>query len=66
MFRLNARAWLILELCDGREGAAIERDYVEATAPAIGDAAARGELVCGVESLLRDGLIEAVAAPAAT
>jgi hypothetical protein len=65
MFRLNARAWLILELCDGRDAAAIERDYVETTGPAVGEAAALAEFASGIEALLRDGLIEAGAAPQA-
>jgi hypothetical protein len=57
---------LILELCDGRDGLAIERDYIEATAPAVGEIAARAELASGIEVLLRDGLIDAAAVPQAS
>jgi len=30
LYRLNAAAWLVFELCDGRSGAALEAEYDEA------------------------------------
>ena len=54
---LNASAWLILDLCDGRPFSQIEADYVKAVAAAVGGDTARVHFHQGFDMLLERNII---------
>jgi hypothetical protein len=57
LYDLNTSAWFILELCDGRPFGDIERDYVEAVGPKVGDDKARRQFHSGFDALLGRNII---------
>lgn len=59
IYDLNAAAWLIVDLCDGRPFAQIEADYVAAVEANIGHAAAKAQFHSGFEMLLERNIISA-------
>lgn len=58
LYTLNAAAWLALELCDGRNGKALETAYVDALRRRLSRKEARAELRRIVGDLERKGIIE--------
>lgn len=56
---LNATAWMIVELCDGRPYGEIEASYVEVLGPRIGTQLARGQFQAGFAQLLARNIISA-------
>jgi hypothetical protein len=66
LYTPNLSAWLLLELCPGRTDLELESAFVEAVAPALGEAEARRQATAGVELLLQESLIERTAVIAAT
>jgi hypothetical protein len=58
LYTLNATAWLVLELCDGRDGRALEAGYIDALGSRLTRKDARSELRRIVEDLGRKGIIE--------
>lgn len=61
IYDLNASAWFIVELCDGRPFTQIEADYVAALRDRIGTAAAKSQFHSGFEMLLERNIISASA-----
>lgn len=57
IYDLNATAWFIVDLCDGRPFAEIEAAYVAAVAPKVGTAAARAQFHTGFDMLLARNII---------
>jgi len=57
LHQLNATAWLILELADGRDDAALAEAFAARTAPALSASAARRTLEEGLASLRACGLL---------
>ena len=60
LHRLNAAAWLIASLCDGRSLAAMAAAYHEALGGAEAPAASKSTLREGVAQLLELGIVRAV------
>ena len=58
IYTLNASAWLILSLCDGRSGNAIANAYHAAVEPALTPEESSREVRIGLEGLLQQRLIE--------
>lgn len=56
---LNATAYFIVELCDGRPFAQIEREFVETVGPRIGDSEAHSQFHSGFTRLLECNIISA-------
>lgn len=56
---LNATAYFIVELCDGRPYGQIETDFVEAVGARIGEAKARSQFHTGFAQLLERNIISA-------
>jgi hypothetical protein len=54
---LNASAWLILDLCNGRPFLQIEADYVTVVAPKTGVDVARSQFHLGFDLLLERNII---------
>ena len=54
---LNASAWFILDLCNGRPFGQIETDYVKAIAPKMGADVARAQFHQGFDLLLERNII---------
>jgi len=61
IYDLNASAWFIVELCDGRPFSQIEADYVAAVKDRVGVDAARTQFHSGFEMLLERNIISASA-----
>ena len=57
LYTLNATAWLVLELCDGRAGSALEEAYRESLELQEGDADPKDELHGIIEDFERWGLV---------
>lgn len=60
LYTLNASAWLIMELCDGRNWRSLERRYFATIEPSRSREVARLELRRGIEDLIQQGVIELV------
>jgi hypothetical protein len=58
LYTLNAAAWLVLELCDGRNGKTLEAEYIDALDSRLSPRRARTELRRIVADLERKGVIE--------
>lgn len=58
LYDLNASAWLIVELCDGRPFSGIEAEYVETLAEKLDAETARRHFHAGFATLLERGIIE--------
>ena len=56
---LNATAWFILDLCNGRPFSQIEADYVKVVGEKIGEEAARTQFHAGFNLLLTRNIIQA-------
>ena len=56
---LNATAWFILDLCNGRPFSQIEADYVKVVGEKIGEEAARSQFHAGFDTLLTRNIIQA-------
>ncbi len=59
IYDLNATAWLIVELCDGRPFQQIEADYLSTIGPKVGCEAAREQFQAGFDALLQRNIIAA-------
>jgi hypothetical protein len=59
LYDLNTSAWFIVELCDGRPFRDIEKDYVEAVGPKVGEDMARTQFHTGFDALLERNIISA-------
>jgi hypothetical protein len=59
VYTLNASAWLIFELCDGRPWDEMQSAYCAAVAPLTPDSEARQQLEAGIDRLRRQNLIRA-------
>ncbi len=59
IYDLNAAAWLIVELCDGRAFSEIEADYVEALQDETDPQTAKAQFHSGFEMLLDRNIISA-------
>jgi hypothetical protein len=55
---LNASAWLVFELCDGRNWDELAREFHEAVEPLRTPAEVRQELLAAIETLERNGIVE--------
>jgi hypothetical protein len=60
LYALNPSAWLIMELCDGRTWASLDRAFYAAIEPLRSREAARVELKQTVDELMREGIIERI------
>ena len=58
LYTLNPTAWLVLELCDGATGKALEARYYHAVEPLLTRGEARAELHRIVEDLEHKGIVE--------
>jgi hypothetical protein len=65
LHQLNATAWLILELVDGRDDAALAEAFALRTAPALSAEASRQTLGEGLAGLRASGLLQRVPGPSA-
>lgn len=61
LYTLNPTAWLVMELCDGRDLAALERRYYAAIEPSRSREAAKTELGQTLDDLIRMGVVEITA-----
>ena len=59
---LNASAWLVLALCDGRRGRTLVDAYAGKMSPGVTRAAALGEVRDAIADLERKGIVERLAA----
>lgn len=59
IYDLNATAWFIVELCDGRPFAQIEADYVREVGARVGAEEARLQFHSGFDQLLARNIISA-------
>ena len=59
IYDLNATAWFIVELCDGRPFAKIEAAYVDELGQRIGTEQARAQFHKGFDILLEKNIISA-------
>jgi hypothetical protein len=58
LYTLNPTAWLVMELCDGRDWTSLERGYYAAIEPLRSREAAKAELERAVEDLVSMGIVE--------
>lgn len=58
--RLNAHAWLIFELCDGRDLTSMEAEYLAAIGGRFPAEMARDHLLNGLNELIGQGLVKAI------
>lgn len=58
LFKLNASAWLVFELCETRDYDAVEAEFLEALAPRVGREEALAQLRSCLAMLRRAGLVE--------
>jgi len=58
LYALNPTAWLVMELCDGRDWRSLERKYYAAIEPVRSREAARAELEHTVNDLVGMGIVE--------
>lgn len=59
LYTLNPAAWLVLELCDGRTGRSLEREYARAITESSRASTPTAEDVRGiVQDMERKGIIE--------
>ncbi|SHI67180.1 hypothetical protein SAMN02745194_00790 [Roseomonas rosea] len=63
LHQLNATAWLILELVDGRDDTALEAAFFERTTPALNAETARQTLEAGLADLRAGGLLQRIPFP---
>ena len=63
LFTLNPTAWLVLELCDGRSGRAVEKDYADTLDLERPDAAVRAEVRGILEDLESKDIVERCGKP---
>jgi hypothetical protein len=61
LYTLNPTAWLVMELCDGRDLAALERRYYAAIEPLRSREAAKTELRQAINDLISMGVVEITA-----
>ena len=59
IYDLNATAWLIVELCDGRPFGQIEADYIDALRDRLDPDEARAQFHAGFATLLERNIISA-------
>jgi hypothetical protein len=59
IYDLNATAWFIVELCDGRSFQQIEADYLKVIGDKIGRDAARAHFHSGFSALIARNIIQA-------
>jgi len=59
IYDLNATAWFIVELCNGRPFPQIEADYVNEVGSRVGEDAARQQFHSGFDQLLARNIISA-------
>lgn len=57
LYDLNASAWLIVELCDGRPFREIEGEFVEVVGAKVGSELARTQFHSGFDALLKRNII---------
>jgi hypothetical protein len=60
LYSLNPTAWLILELCDGRQLEELEDAYYDAVEPLVSREEARREVRSGIDGLVRKGIVELI------
>ena len=58
LYTLNPTAWLVMELCDGRDWKSLERRYYAAIEPLRSREAANAELERAVSDLVGMGIVE--------
>lgn len=58
LYSLNANARLLLDLCDGRSGSALEDAYCAALYPMVERREAKRELRVSIEDLQRKGIVK--------
>lgn len=58
LYTLNPTAWLVMELCDGRDWKSLERRYYAAIEPLRSREAASAELERAVNDLVGMGIVE--------
>ena len=58
LYTLNPTAWLVMELCDGRDWTSLERRYYAAIEPLRSREAAKAELERAVDDLVGMGIVE--------
>jgi len=63
LHQLNATAWLILELVDGRDDRALAEAFATRTSPVLSSSAARRTLAEGLAGLCASGLLQALPEP---
>ncbi|MEP7062996.1 MAG: PqqD family protein [Betaproteobacteria bacterium] len=61
LYTLNASAWLVLALCDGRRGRRLVDAYAGKMPPDVTRAAALGEVRDAIADLERKGIVERLA-----
>jgi hypothetical protein len=54
---LNPSAWLVYSLCDGRDGAAIRKEYAESVADVVPPAEALRQVDAALHALVGDGMV---------
>ncbi|MFI7453122.1 aKG-HExxH-type peptide beta-hydroxylase [Nonomuraea sp. NPDC049714] len=54
---LNSSAWLVYSLCDGRDGAAIRKEYAESVADVVPPAEALRQVDAALLALVDDGMV---------
>ena len=64
LFTLNPAAWLVLELCNGRSGRAVERNYAKTLASKASGPALSVEVRGILEDLEHKNIIERCGKPA--
>ncbi len=64
LYTLNASAWLVLELCDGRSFRRLKSAFAEAVEPLMSPEDAENYLSATLRDMLKMGIIENLAATA--
>jgi hypothetical protein len=57
LYALNPTAWLVMELCDGRDAESLERDYYAAVEPCRSREGAKLELERSLADLVKKGIV---------
>jgi hypothetical protein len=57
LYELNVTAWLIVELCDGRPLADLERAFSRSLHRDIAPSEGRSQLLCGLRALVERGIV---------
>ena len=60
LYTLNATAWLVLELCDGRSLSALQKAFYSAVEPLMSEPEAAEYLLASLDDMVKNSIVEVV------